>query len=1166
MLLRALHLAAYGPFTDATLDFPAQTGGLHVVFGPNEAGKSSALRAVTNLFYGIPHATQDNFLHPNKALRIGAELMNGSGESIRLTRRKGRKNTLQDDSGAPMDEAVLARLLSGVDRDMFEALFGISHETLAQGGRDILSAGGSLGESLFAAGSGIAHLRDTLSALGAEQDALFKARGSNPRINSALANLKQHRQDERDAATTPEEYTELEQELTAHEKRRDALQQTISELTRAMSRLQRLGDARPVVSRQHSLRDELTAVADAPLLPDDFPTRRHDALAALKSADSRTADLTKAIDALEADIAALDIPQALLHAKSRIESLTRTEETHRKALTDRTALTRESREHAELAERLLHALRPDLTLADAETIRLSDHQMAAITHAAKQLTLMQDREDRASRAHAQARQALAHQRETLGALPQPADVTALANILEQTRAHGDLRKQYTDACTRLSALQEKASSALSRMDLPDATLDTAEQLPVPPVETVRNMEKEFRAQKDREAATHTALDQARAALRDRQAELDQLRSGGEVPSRDTLTALRQHRDGAWQLVRQAWTAGDETFRDSYPTPDALADAFQSAMSEADNAADALFRDAKRVTRTDAARQESARLEADIARLETESAALSEQRATLEDNWTALWKPAGITPHDPEGMLSWLKDLTTLRTVDAAEIRDQRGITESIASTVCACRDDILACLRDLGTDLPPDTKLQHAVAAGDDVVRAAEAARRTREDADAELRRLERAAKDAEAALADAQAAARDARDAWESALAPLAMPSDAKPDMAETITGTLTKLFTTLDARSRTERRITDITADYDAYARDVQAAIADLAPDLDGLDALDAVPRLGDRLATAEANNQRSILLTDQLHAKRDELATVTAAAQEAAGVLEALRAEAGVASTDELPQAEERSRTRRRAETGLREAEEQLRTFRGGEDADTFIKDVLATDPDAAAAELAELERRKADAEAQRSELERAIGSLQSRREAMDGTSRAARSAELAEQTLAAIQTDVDRYIRLRLAHTVLANAIERYRKAHQTPVLTRASELFSRLTLESFSGLQQDIDERDTPVIVGVRNGEDTVPVTGMSDGTRDQLYLSLRLAALERYLDANAPLPFVVDDILVHFDDERSAATLGVLAELARRTQVIFFTHHERLCEIAADAVPQDLLNTIRLPR
>ena len=46
------------------------------------------------------------------------------------------------------------------------------------------------------------------------------------------------------------------------------------------------------------------------------------------------------------------------------------------------------------------------------------------------------------------------------------------------------------------------------------------------------------------------------------------------------------------------------------------------------------------------------------------------------------------------------------------------------------------------------------------------------------------------------------------------------------------------------------------------------------------------------------------------------------------------------------------------------------------------------------------------------------------------------------------------------------------------------------------------------------------------------------------------MPFVADDLFVHFDDARTAAGLEVLAELGRSTQVILFTHHERVVELA----------------
>jgi len=97
---------------------------------------------------------------------------------------------------------------------------------------------------------------------------------------------------------------------------------------------------------------------------------------------------------------------------------------------------------------------------------------------------------------------------------------------------------------------------------------------------------------------------------------------------------------------------------------------------------------------------------------------------------------------------------------------------------------------------------------------------------------------------------------------------------------------------------------------------------------------------------------------------------------------------------------------------------------------------------------------------------------------------------------------------------------------------------------------DFNERDEPVLAGIRSGGERVYVESMSSGTRDQLYLALRLASLEKYMETAEPMPFIVDDVLVDFDDARSEAALNTLAGLAEKTQVILFTHHSQVVEQA----------------
>ena len=132
----------------------------------------------------------------------------------------------------------------------------------------------------------------------------------------------------------------------------------------------------------------------------------------------------------------------------------------------------------------------------------------------------------------------------------------------------------------------------------------------------------------------------------------------------------------------------------------------------------------------------------------------------------------------------------------------------------------------------------------------------------------------------------------------------------------------------------------------------------------------------------------------------------------------------------------------------------------------------------------------------------------------------------------------------------DVIERYRAEHQDPLLEKASRYFKNITLGSFRELRTDVNDQGRPILIGVRPDGAWLKVEAMSDGTRDQLYLALRLATLDWRLESSEAMPFIVDDIMINFDDERSRATLHSLSALAEKNQIILFTHHRRITEIA----------------
>src|SRR5664280_2463337 len=181
---------------------------------------------------------------------------------------------------------------------------------------------------------------------------------------------------------------------------------------------------------------------------------------------------------------------------------------------------------------------------------------------------------------------------------------------------------------------------------------------------------------------------------------------------------------------------------------------------------------------------------------------------------------------------------------------------------------------------------------------------------------------------------------------------------------------------------------------------------------------------------------------------------------------------------------------------------------------------------------------------------------------GDDRASRDAADRQAALAEIREIAERYVRLRSATLLLQWAIDRYPREKQAPMLKRAGELFAILTGGSFESLQLEFDQQDNVHLAGIRQQGGRVPVSGMSTGTADQLYLALRIAAVEDYLGHATPLPFVADDLFINFDDDRAGAGFRVLSQLAQKTQVLFFTHHQHLVEVAKQALGTSLFTCL----
>lgn len=406
----------------------------------------------------------------------------------------------------------------------------------------------------------------------------------------------------------------------------------------------------------------------------------------------------------------------------------------------------------------------------------------------------------------------------------------------------------------------------------------------------------------------------------------------------------------------------------------------------------------------------------------------------------------------------------------------------------------------------------------------------------------------------------------WSDKMKRIGLEATAAPEQAEVTLTRIAELFQELDSHREFQKRIHGIDRDAEHFAAEVVALTEEAAPDLGSHPVSEQVRELASRLRVAQDDERESNALLQQREREEGHLRLAEAELEEARVCLERLCQEANCKDVTELVVAEQRSQAGTRLAKDHASAQEDLMVAIAGDDPARFVADVEAADPDAFDASIKELETRLAALENEQRGMQETIGAAREALSRMNGGADAALAAENIQTLIAQLQGDVARFATLKLAAAVLHRGIERYREQNQGPILARASELFAVLTGGSFDRLQIDDDGNGQSVIKGVRPGGLLVGVEGMSDGTHDQLYLALRLASLESWLESHEPIPFIVDDILLSFDDERATAALNALAELSRKTQVLFFTHHRHLVELSCRKLPGDLVFTHELSR
>ncbi|ODT45292.1 MAG: hypothetical protein ABS70_03500 [Nitrospira sp. SCN 59-13] len=1164
MKLLKLLLLAYGPFTGKAMDFSTGPANLHVIYGPNEAGKSSALRAMMDLRFGIPVRSSDDFLHATGDLRIGGIFAMANGEPIGFVRRKGKGATLarlnvlteQPDQSLVVELGHERGLTGGLERAEFEAMFGLTHARLREGGKVLLRGEGDLGSALFEASAGTSGIATLLAALENDAKKFYSPRAQNAVINEARRRLDEQRQAWREAQTKPAEWQSLNR---AHDAAATALMEvttTLERLRRRENELIELRTVEPLLRAHDAAVALLASFAEVPDLPEQA---REERLAASQELDHAERSLREA--EVEGErcahaLGALILEPLVLEHAAAIERFV-------------SGVAAAARHRIEVQQQnaVIAALEADLGLAIARLAPGHDMRevLLAVPSAADRLLLddhlmqgsrLRDRLDHVRQRATALDQALASDHRESWLPIDPGSRQQIMTAVRHAQSLGDVARRQKELDQQRRELELLLERTLADVGLAtDQALRRAQPLLDAQIAHTRqkliDLDEQLRKLRNEQELVGRDLDGQRLRLR-------QLAAEGEVVTAETLRQARAKRDESWTAIRKAYI--DQTQRSDqlalgFDTGRPMPETFEVALSEADRQADLLRADAKRAAGLEECTGRIEQMEARRADIERQMSRLSADRGTMLAAWAQRLKEAGLPDLDPEPLREWQG-----RRAEALQIAERvaglRAAGDRLQEEATNALGGIRSALIKLGQPVAEPEKadvallsslIDQAVAYESKAVEA-EAAHHAKEEA-AKVQRVER--QELDRSMAEMEAELRRHQAALQQWYARLFLASDTIPDAIKVrldeLDGVARKATALGDAKQR-RAQVQAILDDVAAQSKDVAALLDAPAPHM----VEDFADRLRGRVAAARiAEQERATLLRDQRKAEEKRRGAASDGAAQHA-ILARLCAAAGVTRVEDLPQREESALRKREASATLTHVRQQiaaasshsieeLRQRLAGRDAAT-----IETQREQCRSELTIREKEQAAARGAEEQTRLALN-------AIDSSDRAARAREAMESAAARYRSAIRPWARLKLACALLQEALNRFRERAQAPMITKASGYFALITGGEYERLISD-DTGGQPRLCALRQGGTPVAVEEMSEGTADQLFLALRLAALDIRREAHPQMPLVLDDALMTSDDRRVAHIFRALARFAEKGQVLIFTHHRHLLDIGRTAL------------
>lgn len=1159
MRFTRLDLIRYGKFTDRSIGLPSpnETGepDFHVIFGTNESGKSTIRHAISDLLFGIEPRTRYDFVHNKNEMRLGAKLEFNDAQ-FEFQRLKRNKQPLRDLNDVTLPDDALALYTGAADRISFEREFCLDHTRLEEGGKSILDSKDDVGRMLFEASAGVNAFGGFLDQLGKESAMLWKPRRSKDQeFYKALDAYKEAQKELKEFTTRTKTWKYNNQKVEEASEALNSATKEHAELERTRERLERIRRVAPHFQTLNAKTDDRATLGDIIALPEGAANDLAEVKKDIRKYDQLLIEHQTLIDKALKDQDGISVDESVL---ARVEDIKKLRD--EKIRTENHPSDIAKREIESLAlSRDIKALLSELGWDAAKEEGLGASLPSAILR--QEIEVLANNYGRLEQTVVST---VNHVKKTerdcdtlsneLKTLPDTSFPPEIKSSLTAARALGDTKNLKDEYKVRIERSTEKLETQIAKIHPWTGSAQDLRQLAVP-------SDIEIQEFKDNERSILVELKSAK----DLREEIDEELQGAELKEScfqksnkpitpEEITSSRQSRDSLWSEIK----SGAKAIKDA-------SDAYEARVGSTDNLTDSHYQNADEAKEIEAIRSNIKTLKQKYAKQDRKIERIEGQLKDLMANWKQIAERLNLGDMSISSVQSWFGHYKIALNVAEKVLDDEKSLKrledKESASTIdirqAFMKNDITE--KDVAALTLPDL-----IDRAEKLVSEAETSRARRKQLEEQIQRSSIELTD----VKDKALKAQEDMDVWSAEWPEKIKAANLLDSITPKTTGAALALITDLkeklkEKQNLKESRIEAMQRDIESFECSAKTLAQGLAPDLAEQPAVNVCAALCQQLTQAEQARDTLEKTTQDLEENKEKHEKAVALKNEAKSRLSPHMKLAKVSDIKDLETAIDLSERLHLLNTDIEKITITILELGDGMSLDYLRDEVATEDLSTIAARLDEINVQRTAAIEKRESFISQKKDAETERDKAGGQADAAMAEVQRQEALAKMVEVTERFIKVHIGKRLLQSSMERYRDEKRGPLLDRAGKIFSILTLGSFHALEIDYDDVDKPQLMGHRPDGSYVDFDGLSEGTGDQLFLSLRLAAVEIQLQHTQPLPFIADDLFTNYSDDRALQGFKVLGELSAKSQVIYFTHHEHLIDIAREAIGKEL-NVVKL--